>query len=119
MLLDLLKAYWVPAPVLTMGIFATLAGMAAANFPETAGLRSEKNKPPLVERGGLKIGVGKEEISTPKKGQKKGKFPFTFLSIKISKTTNSLFYNYFLRLPDTINEAETLGKSKNQHEDVS
>ena len=40
MLLDLLKVYWVPAPVLIMGIFATLAGLAAANFPETAGLRS-------------------------------------------------------------------------------
>ena len=39
MLLDLLKVYWQPAPVLTMGIFATLAGMAAANFPETAGVR--------------------------------------------------------------------------------
>ena len=40
MVLDLLKVYWEPAPVLTMGIFATLAGLAAANFPETAGLRS-------------------------------------------------------------------------------
>ena len=43
MLLDLLKVYWQPAPVLTMGIFATLAGLAAANFPETAGLRSANN----------------------------------------------------------------------------
>ena len=40
MLLDLLKVYWQPAPVLTMGIFASLAGLAAANFPETSGLRS-------------------------------------------------------------------------------
>ena len=77
MLLDLLKAYWVPAPVLTMGIFATLAGMAAANFPETAGLRSEKNKPPLVERG-IENWSGKRGDFPPKKGQKKGKFSSLF-----------------------------------------
>ena len=40
MLLELLKVYWQPAPVLTMGIFASLAGLAAANFPETSGHRS-------------------------------------------------------------------------------
>ena len=71
MLLDLLKAYWVPAPVLTMGIFATLAGMAAANFPETAGLRSEENKPPLVKRG-IEIWSGKRG-DFPKKRARKSK----------------------------------------------
>ena len=39
MLLDLLKVYWIPAPVLTMGIFATMAGLLAAKFPETTGRR--------------------------------------------------------------------------------
>ena len=39
MLLDLLKLYWLPAPVFTMGIFTTLAGLLALNFPETTGSR--------------------------------------------------------------------------------
>eukprot|EP00092_Neocalanus_flemingeri_P000308 GFUD01000330.1.p1 GENE.GFUD01000330.1~~GFUD01000330.1.p1 ORF type:complete len:587 (-),score=99.35 GFUD01000330.1:144-1904(-) len=37
MLLDLLKVYWLPAPVFIMGISATLGGMLALGLPETAG----------------------------------------------------------------------------------
>ena len=35
MLLDLLTIYWAPAPVLVMGLCATLAGVAAVRLPET------------------------------------------------------------------------------------
>lgn len=37
MLLELLKAYWLPAPVLIMGVCASIAGGLALCFPETAG----------------------------------------------------------------------------------
>ena len=37
MLLELLSVYWVPAPVLVMGVTATLAGITAAGLPETQG----------------------------------------------------------------------------------
>ena len=37
MLLDLLKDFWLPAPVMIMGISATFAGILALGFPETAG----------------------------------------------------------------------------------
>ena len=37
MLLDLLKDFWLPAPVMIMGISATFAGVLALEFPETAG----------------------------------------------------------------------------------
>ena len=36
-MLDLLKNIWLPAPVMIMGISATLAGFFALAFPETAG----------------------------------------------------------------------------------
>ena len=35
MLLDLLKTYWSPAPILIMGVFATAAGISAGFLPET------------------------------------------------------------------------------------
>ena len=37
MMLDLLKDVWLPAPVMIMGVSATLAGIFALAFPETAG----------------------------------------------------------------------------------
>jgi len=37
LLLDLLKVYWLPAPVFIMGIVATTAGALAVFFPETLG----------------------------------------------------------------------------------
>jgi len=39
LLLDLLKVYWVPAPVFIMGCVATTAGALALFFPETLGER--------------------------------------------------------------------------------
>jgi hypothetical protein len=35
--LDLLKEYWLPAPVFIMGCIATIAGLFALLFPETLG----------------------------------------------------------------------------------
>lgn len=37
LLLDLLKKYWLPAPVFIMGVVATIAGLLAVFFPETLG----------------------------------------------------------------------------------
>ena len=37
LLLDLLKTYWLPAPVFIMGLVATVAGCLAVFFPETLG----------------------------------------------------------------------------------
>ena len=37
LLLDLLKTYWLPAPVFIMGLVATVAGALAVLFPETLG----------------------------------------------------------------------------------
>ena len=37
LLLDLLKVYWLPAPVFIMGVAATTAGAQAVFFPETLG----------------------------------------------------------------------------------
>ena len=37
LLLDLLKVYWLPAPVFIMGVVATIAGALAVFFPETLG----------------------------------------------------------------------------------
>eukprot|EP00090_Calanus_glacialis_P003552 TRINITY_DN1261_c0_g1_i5.p1 TRINITY_DN1261_c0_g1~~TRINITY_DN1261_c0_g1_i5.p1 ORF type:complete len:603 (-),score=150.76 TRINITY_DN1261_c0_g1_i5:95-1903(-) len=37
LLLDLLKVYWLPAPVFIMGVVATTAGALAVFFPETLG----------------------------------------------------------------------------------
>ena len=37
LLLDLLKVYWLPAPVFIMGVVATTAGAFAVFFPETLG----------------------------------------------------------------------------------
>ena len=37
LLLDLLKVYWLPAPVFIMGVVATVAGALAIFFPETLG----------------------------------------------------------------------------------
>ena len=37
LLLDLLKVYWLPAPVFIMGVVATIAGFLAVFFPETLG----------------------------------------------------------------------------------
>ena len=37
LLLDLLKVYWLPAPVFIMGVAATTAGALAVFFPETLG----------------------------------------------------------------------------------
>jgi len=37
LLLDLLKVYWLPAPVFIMGVVATSAGLLATLFPETLG----------------------------------------------------------------------------------
>ena len=37
MVLDLLKVYWLPAPVFIMGVVATTAGLLATTFPETLG----------------------------------------------------------------------------------
>ena len=37
LLLDLLKVYWLPAPVFIMGVVATCAGVLAVFFPETLG----------------------------------------------------------------------------------
>merc|ERR550539_1577935 len=39
LLLDLLKVYWLPAPVFIMGVVATIAGFLAVFFPETLGRR--------------------------------------------------------------------------------
>ena len=36
-MLDLLKDVWVPAPVMIMGVSATIAGVCAFALPETAG----------------------------------------------------------------------------------
>ena len=36
-MLDLLKDVWVPAPVMVMGVSATMAGACAFASPETAG----------------------------------------------------------------------------------
>ena len=44
-MLDLLKDYWVPAPVMIMGVSATMAGVCAFAFPETAG----KKLPDTIE----------------------------------------------------------------------
>ena len=37
LLLDLLKVYWLPAPVFIMGVVTTVAGALAIFFPETLG----------------------------------------------------------------------------------
>ena len=37
LLLDLLKVYWLPAPLFIMGVVATIAGAVAVFFPETLG----------------------------------------------------------------------------------
>ena len=37
LLLDLLKVYWLAAPVFIMGVVATTAGVLATLFPETLG----------------------------------------------------------------------------------
>ena len=37
LLLDLLKVYWLAAPVFIMGVVATTAGILATLFPETLG----------------------------------------------------------------------------------
>merc|ERR1719334_1604982 len=51
LLLDLLKSYWLPAPVFIMGLVATLAGILAVLFPETLG-----NKLPESMEEALRIG---------------------------------------------------------------
>lgn len=42
--MDLLKVYWLPAPVFIMGLVAALAGCLAATFPETRGCRLPDTK---------------------------------------------------------------------------
>eukprot|EP00090_Calanus_glacialis_P039501 TRINITY_DN68771_c0_g1_i1.p1 TRINITY_DN68771_c0_g1~~TRINITY_DN68771_c0_g1_i1.p1 ORF type:complete len:611 (-),score=103.55 TRINITY_DN68771_c0_g1_i1:27-1859(-) len=51
LLLDLLKTYWLPAPVFIMGLVATVAGALAVLFPETLG-----NKLPESMEEALRIG---------------------------------------------------------------
>jgi len=51
LLLDLLKSYWLPAPVFIMGLIATFAGCLAVLFPETLG-----NKLPESMEEALRIG---------------------------------------------------------------
>merc|ERR1711997_440608 len=51
LLLDLLKIYWLPAPVFIMGVVATGAGVLAIFFPETLG-----EKLPETKEGALMIG---------------------------------------------------------------
>jgi len=51
LLLDLLKTYWLPAPVFIMGLVATVAGCLAVFFPETLG-----NKLPESMEEALRIG---------------------------------------------------------------
>lgn len=51
LLLDLLKSYWLPAPVFIMGLVATFAGILAVLFPETLG-----NKLPESMEEALRIG---------------------------------------------------------------
>ena len=53
-MLDLLKDYWVPAPVMIMGVSATMAGVCAFAFPETAG----KKLPDTIEEA---IHIGEEQ----------------------------------------------------------
>jgi len=54
MLLDLLKVYWLPAPVFIMGVVATFAGVLAVLFPETLG-----EKLPETLDDAIRIGTGK------------------------------------------------------------
>jgi len=56
MLLDLLKVYWLPAPVFIMGVVATLAGLLAVFFPETLG-----EKLPETIQDAVRIGSGKKK----------------------------------------------------------
>ena len=44
LLLDLLKKYWLPAPVFIMGCVASLAGVLAVFFPETLGEKLPETK---------------------------------------------------------------------------
>jgi len=44
LLLDLLKVYWLPAPVFIMGVVATGAGVLAIFFPETLGEKLPETK---------------------------------------------------------------------------
>ena len=44
LLLDLLKIYWLPAPVFIMGVVATCAGVLAIFFPETLGEKLPETK---------------------------------------------------------------------------
>ena len=44
LLLDLLKVYWLPAPVFIMGVVATCAGVLAIFFPETLGEKLPETK---------------------------------------------------------------------------
>ena len=44
LLLDLLKVYWLPAPVFIMGVVATCAGALAIFFPETLGEKLPETK---------------------------------------------------------------------------
>merc|ERR1719336_1200927 len=44
LLLDLLKVYWLPAPVFIMGVVATIAGGLAVFFPETLGEKLPETK---------------------------------------------------------------------------
>merc|ERR1711976_709475 len=54
LLLDLLKVYWLPAPVFIMGVVASLAGVLAVFFPETLG-----EKLPETIEDAIKIGSDK------------------------------------------------------------
>ena len=44
LLLDLLKVYWLPAPVFIMGVVASVAGVLAIFFPETLGEKLPETK---------------------------------------------------------------------------
>ena len=44
LLLDLLKEYWLPAPVFIMGCVASVAGVLAVFFPETLGEKLPETK---------------------------------------------------------------------------
>ena len=44
LLMDLLKVYWLPAPVFIMGVVATAAGVLAIFFPETLGEKLPETK---------------------------------------------------------------------------